>query len=211
MALHRRRAENRVRLRPRVAKLGEILDRIQTGLTVGDVAVGPEIVGGKARDTARTLRQEGGEERIRAHVSPGDTGPARNVGDQNTLGGVNAEGTGLSALQARVKLLEVFGFEPAIEDAGKAPIGTVDAPAQRHEHAAGVGRDTEMGAETEDVDLEEFADEIESEILDALKSIGCDTAKSVLEMDREDLIKRTNLSEEVVDEVISIFKSEFEN
>ena len=60
-------------------------------------------------------------------------------------------------------------------------------------------------------DLEEFADEIESEILDALKSIGCDTAKSVLEMDREDLIKRTNLSEEVVDEVISIFKSEFEN
>ncbi len=74
-----------------------------------------------------------------------------------------------------------------------------------------VYRDTEMGAETEDVDLEEFADEIESEILDALKSIGCDTAKSVLEMDREDLIKRTNLSEEVVDEVISIFKSEFEN
>ncbi|NBX19704.1 MAG: transcription termination/antitermination protein NusA, partial [Bacteroidia bacterium] len=74
-----------------------------------------------------------------------------------------------------------------------------------------VYRDSEMGAETEDVDLEEFADEIDSEILDALKSIGCDTAKSVLEMDREDLLKRANLTEEVVEEVISILKSEFEN
>lgn len=74
-----------------------------------------------------------------------------------------------------------------------------------------VYRDSEMGAETEDVDLEEFADEIDSEILDALKSIGCDTAKSVLEMDREDLLKRANLTEDVVEEVISILKSEFEN
>lgn len=74
-----------------------------------------------------------------------------------------------------------------------------------------VYRDSEMGAETEDVDLEEFADEIDNDILDALKSIGCDTAKSVLEMDREDLIKRAQLTEEVVEEVISILKSEFEN
>ncbi|MFZ9454447.1 MAG: transcription termination/antitermination protein NusA, partial [Bacteroidia bacterium] len=74
-----------------------------------------------------------------------------------------------------------------------------------------VYRDSEMGAETEDVELEEFSYEIDSEILDALKSIGCDTAKSVLEMDREDLLKRANLTEEVVEEVISILKSEFEN
>ena len=69
----------------------------------------------------------------------------------------------------------------------------------------------ETDTDLDDVDLEEFADEIDSEILDALKSIGCDTAKSVLEMDREDLLKRANLTEEVVEEVISILKSEFEN
>ena len=62
----------------------------------------------------------------------------------------------------------------------------------------------------EDVGIDEFADEIEGWILDALKAVGCDTAKSVLELSREDLIKRTDLEEETVDEIIQIFKSEFE-
>lgn len=62
----------------------------------------------------------------------------------------------------------------------------------------------------EDVSIDEFADEIEGWILDALKAVGCDTAKSVLELSREDLIKRTDLEEETIDEIIDIFKSEFE-
>jgi N utilization substance protein A len=43
-----------------------------------------------------------------------------------------------------------------------------------------------------------------------LKSIGCDTARSVLEIPKEDLVKRTDLEEETIDEVLSILKSEFE-
>lgn len=62
----------------------------------------------------------------------------------------------------------------------------------------------------EDVGIDEFVDEIEGWILDALKAIGCDTAKSVLELSREDLIKRTDLEEETVDEILRIFKTEFE-
>jgi len=62
----------------------------------------------------------------------------------------------------------------------------------------------------EDVNLEEFADEIDSWILDELKSIGCDTAKSVLELSPEDLVKRTDLEEETVKEVMKILRSEFE-
>ncbi len=62
----------------------------------------------------------------------------------------------------------------------------------------------------EDVDLEEFADEIEGWIIDELKAIGCDTAKSVLELGVNDLVKRTDLEEETIKEVISVLKSEFE-
>lgn len=62
----------------------------------------------------------------------------------------------------------------------------------------------------EDVDLEEFADEIDSWILDELKAIGCDTAKSVLEITAEDLVKRTDLEQETIDEVFKILRSEFE-
>ena len=64
--------------------------------------------------------------------------------------------------------------------------------------------------DAEDVDLEEFADEIDSWILDQLKSIGCDTAKSVLEISQADLVKRTDLEEETITEVVKILKSEFE-
>ncbi len=71
-----------------------------------------------------------------------------------------------------------------------------------------VYRDTDI--DLEDVDLEEFADEIESWILDELKNIGCDTAKSVLELSTEELVKRTDLEEETVKEIKQILQSEFE-
>ena len=67
------------------------------------------------------------------------------------------------------------------------------------------------GAEDiDDVDLDEFADEIESWIIDELKAIGCDSAKSVLEIGKEDLVKRTDLEEETIDEIVKILTSEFE-
>lgn len=62
----------------------------------------------------------------------------------------------------------------------------------------------------DDVDLEEFADEIDSWILDELKSIGCDSARSVLEIPATDLAKRTDLEEETIGEVIKILQAEFE-
>ncbi len=62
----------------------------------------------------------------------------------------------------------------------------------------------------EDIDLEEFADEIEGWILDELKAIGCDTAKSVLEISSQELLKRTDLEEETIRDVMKILKSEFE-
>lgn len=71
-----------------------------------------------------------------------------------------------------------------------------------------VYRDTDI--DTEDVDLEEFADEIESWILDELKAVGCDTAKSVLELSVEELVKRTDLEEETIKDVKNILKAEFE-
>jgi transcription termination/antitermination protein NusA len=71
-----------------------------------------------------------------------------------------------------------------------------------------VYRDTEE--DSEDVDLDEFSDEIEPWIIDQLKNIGCDTAKSVLEIPVEDFVKRTDLEEETIKEVIRILKSEFE-
>ena len=69
----------------------------------------------------------------------------------------------------------------------------------------------EIGAfEEEDVDLEEFGDEIESWIIDELKRIGLDTAKSVLTISKEDLIRRTDLEEETINDVFGILNKEFE-
>ena len=62
----------------------------------------------------------------------------------------------------------------------------------------------------DDVDLDEFADEIEPWIIDEFKAIGCDTAKSVLDLSVEDLVKRTDLEEETINEVRSILQAEFE-
>ena len=72
-----------------------------------------------------------------------------------------------------------------------------------------VFRDTE-GEDEEDVNIDEFSDEIESWIIDELKAVGCDTAKSVLELSVEDLVKRTDLEEETIEEVIRVLKAEFE-
>jgi N utilization substance protein A len=71
-----------------------------------------------------------------------------------------------------------------------------------------VYRDGEV--DIEDVDLEEFADEIDSWIIDELKAIGCDTAKSVLEISVEDMVQRTDLEKETIEEVFRILKAEFE-
>ena len=64
--------------------------------------------------------------------------------------------------------------------------------------------------EEEDVDLDEFSDEIESWVIDELKKIGLDTAKSVLRLGREDMVRRTDLEEETVDNVLSVLTQEFE-
>ena len=64
--------------------------------------------------------------------------------------------------------------------------------------------------DSEDVDIQEFSDEIDQWILDELKAIGCDTAKSVLELEVKELVKRTDLEEETIKEVIRILKAEFE-
>jgi N utilization substance protein A len=65
--------------------------------------------------------------------------------------------------------------------------------------------------EIDDVDLDEFRDEIEDWILDALKSIGCDTARSVLNLNKKELLRRTDLEEETIDNVMNIFATEFED
>jgi len=63
----------------------------------------------------------------------------------------------------------------------------------------------------EDVELSEFSDEIETWIIDEFAKAGLDTAKSVLEQDVKDLVKRTDLEEETIDDVIRILKEEFED
>jgi len=65
--------------------------------------------------------------------------------------------------------------------------------------------------DTEDVALTEFVDEIDGWIIDELKSIGCDTAKSVLELSATELAKRTDLEEETIKEIQAVLKSEFED
>jgi len=71
-----------------------------------------------------------------------------------------------------------------------------------------VYRDTD--SDYEDVDLQEFNDEIDQWIIDELKSIGCDTAKSVLELSADELVRRSQLEEETIREVHRILKAEFE-
>ena len=63
----------------------------------------------------------------------------------------------------------------------------------------------------DDVSIDEFSDEFEGWVIDALKNIGCDTAKSVLDISAKDLVLRTDLEKETVDELLSILSSEFED
>lgn len=64
--------------------------------------------------------------------------------------------------------------------------------------------------EEEDVDLDEFSDEIDSWIIDELKKIGLDTAKSVLALSQDDIVRRTELEEETVKHVFGILSQEFD-
>ena len=66
------------------------------------------------------------------------------------------------------------------------------------------------GAE-EDVELKEFSDEIDEWIIEEFSRVGLDTAKSILELDVEDLVKRTDLEEETILDVVRILKEEFED
>ncbi len=73
-----------------------------------------------------------------------------------------------------------------------------------------VYRDVEEFEIEDDVDLEEFTDEIESWIIDELKGIGCDTARSVLNLSVAELVRRTDLEQETVSEVLRVLKAEFD-
>lgn len=64
--------------------------------------------------------------------------------------------------------------------------------------------------EIDDVDLDEFSDEIEEWVIDAFKSIGCDSARSVLALSVDELVRRTDLEEETVRDVVRILAEEFE-
>ena len=69
----------------------------------------------------------------------------------------------------------------------------------------------DVEVDEEDIYLDEFSDEIDGWIIDVLKGIGCDTAKNVLSLTREELIQRSDLEEETIDEVLAILKAEFED
>ncbi len=66
------------------------------------------------------------------------------------------------------------------------------------------------GDAEEDVDLDEFSDEIDSWVIDELKRIGLDTAKSVLNLSKDELVRRTDLEEETAESVLNVLKKEFE-
>ncbi|MCK9179776.1 MAG: transcription termination factor NusA [Bacteroides sp.] len=74
-----------------------------------------------------------------------------------------------------------------------------------------VYRELEEGIEEEDIFLDEFSEEIDEWVIDAIKGIGIDTAKAVLNSPRERLIEEADLEEETIDEVLRILKSEFED
>ncbi|MDR1623472.1 MAG: transcription termination factor NusA [Tannerellaceae bacterium] len=78
------------------------------------------------------------------------------------------------------------------------------------EYAIDVFRDID-NADEEDIYLDEFSDEIDSWVIDALKNIGCYTAKNVLALSREEIIERADLEEQTVDDVLGILSTEFED
>ena len=78
------------------------------------------------------------------------------------------------------------------------------------EYTIDVYRDTHDGEEDEDIYLEEFDDEIDQWVIDAIKAIGLDTAKAVLNAPRDMLIEKADLEEETVDHVLNVLRAEFE-
>ncbi len=64
--------------------------------------------------------------------------------------------------------------------------------------------------EVDDVDLDEFKDEIDEWVIDQLKKVGCDTARSVLNLSKEELVRRTDLEEETIENVLGVLAAEFE-
>ena len=73
-----------------------------------------------------------------------------------------------------------------------------------------VFREIDENEADEDIYLDEFADEIDQWIIDAIKALGMDTAKAVLNAPRDMLVEKADLEEETVDNVLRILKSEFE-
>jgi N utilization substance protein A len=73
-----------------------------------------------------------------------------------------------------------------------------------------VYRDNEGEVEEFDIDLDEFTDEIEPWVIDALKKVGCDTARSVLNLTVSELERRADLEKETIEEVKRILQEEFE-
>lgn len=78
------------------------------------------------------------------------------------------------------------------------------------EYTIDVFREVEEGVEDEDIYLDEFSDEIDQWIIDAIKGIGLDTAKSVLNAPREMLVEKADLEEETVDHILEVLRAEFE-
>ena len=78
------------------------------------------------------------------------------------------------------------------------------------EYTIDVFRDVPEGEEEEDIYLDEFSDEIDQWVIDAIKRLGLDTAKQVLNAPREMLIEKADLEEETVDHVLEVLRSEFE-
>lgn len=73
-----------------------------------------------------------------------------------------------------------------------------------------VYRDNEGEVEEFDIDLEEFSDEIETWVIDELKRVGCDTARSVLDLTAEELERRTDLEKQTIEDVRKVLQAEFE-
>ncbi len=78
------------------------------------------------------------------------------------------------------------------------------------EYTIDVFREVKEGEEEEDIYLDEFSDEIDQWIIDAIKGIGLDTAKAVLNAPREMLVEKADLEEETVDHVLNVLRAEFE-
>jgi N utilization substance protein A len=78
------------------------------------------------------------------------------------------------------------------------------------EYTIDVYRELDENADDEDIYLDEFKDEIDEWVINAIKSIGLDTAKAVLNAPREMLIEKADLEEDTVDDVLNVLSAEFE-